>query len=439
MAPLNSHLAYKQDTSRLIYWIVKSSPSSDLPEDAPKTLNTNGQVTISDLLALSKLIATRISYVPSAILGLFDTVIQARTATYQAFQELVAYRPDPDIERSNASHKYFIDALVEAFEALGGPAWADKRNSKSADTNTDDQADLEQVLFANTFSALKLDGDAALGEEDEGESDDGSDIESQQNQAYRRYQHKRSRGKSKKQKYKKGAKKKAKQQRPTDEEPTLDDVPVESYRIIDDQEGIVTEYSMTVLSPIKEWAELRGYLQATWREVIYDGLNGAAAGALSNVAIKMVERSVAEIFICFPGHDSYETVMNTITRGDIELSQGLIRMRFEVDPDQNDGSKIGEAPIDIKEQLLIYAYNDLVDFIIDFQKNRSGKPTKRMLKELGNWDPEFDLCRASELERLKWRRCYTINWLYDLVNVFSSIVVQRNATQKEHHKLESVD
>lgn len=40
---------------------------------------------------------------------------------------------------------------------------------------------------------------------------------------------------------------------------------------------------------------------------------------------------------------------------------------------------------------------------------------------------------------MKWRRCYTINWLYDLVNVFSSIVVQRNTLKGEGHLLESVD
>ncbi|CAG8027180.1 unnamed protein product [Penicillium olsonii] len=34
---------------------------------------------------------------------------------------------------------------------------------------------------------------------------------------------------------------------------------------------------------------------------------------------------------------------------------------------------------------------------------------------------------------------YTINWLYDLVNVFSSIVVQRRAPKKQNIPLEQVD
>lgn len=95
--------------------------------------------------------------------------------------------------------------------------------------------------------------------------------------------------------------------------------------------------------------------------------------------------------------------------------------------------------IDVREQFLIYAFEDLRDFVTDFQKTHSGKPTKRMLAEIANWDPNFNLRNASEKERIKWRRSYTINWLYDLVNVFSAIVVQRNTMKGENHDLSRVD
>jgi hypothetical protein len=62
-----------------------------------------------------------------------------------------------------------------------------------------------------------------------------------------------------------------------------------------------------------------------------------------------------------------------------------------------------------------------------------------MQAQLDNWDPMFDLSRATNDERLRWRRSYTINWLYDLVNVFSSIVVQRNTMKGEKHVYENVD
>jgi hypothetical protein len=62
-----------------------------------------------------------------------------------------------------------------------------------------------------------------------------------------------------------------------------------------------------------------------------------------------------------------------------------------------------------------------------------------MQTELANRDPKFNLEKATPEERIKWRRAYTINWLYDLVNLFSSIVVQRITIQGETHNLTTVD
>lgn len=38
-----------------------------------------------------------------------------------------------------------------------------------------------------------------------------------------------------------------------------------------------------------------------------------------------------------------------------------------------------------------------------------------------------------------WRRLYTISWLFDLVNLFSAIFVQRNTMRGENHVNENVD
>ncbi|GAP86992.1 hypothetical protein SAMD00023353_2401490 [Rosellinia necatrix] len=448
MARLNSYLSYKRNTSQLIFWVVKASnaiiasSAATLPDDVPRIPNTNGQVTVSGLVSLSKLIAKHIDPVPAAILALFDAAIRARTATYQAFQQLVANKSDPEVERSNLSHKHFIDALVEAFNALGGAAWAERcRLEGSAPGDAlDDQAGLEQVLFDNKFAALSIGGDTAP--EDADACDDESDPASQQHPASAsqgRQQRKKSSGKGKKAKHGKKANKK-KQQPPAARAQSLDDVPVESYRIIQDEEGIVTDYLMAVYALVQEWASLRVYLQGVWHDVAYNGLNSAVAGTLSNAAIKMIECSAAAMFVDFPGHDSYETVMNTITRGDPDKAQGMFHLALHrVSPDHASTKKVQETAVDVKEQFLIYAYQDLIDFITDFQKMRSGKPTKRMLEQIGKWNPNLDLQHASETERLKWRRSYTINWLYDLVNVFSSVVVQRNTMRGEQHALESVD
>ncbi|KAI0396786.1 hypothetical protein F5Y17DRAFT_59142 [Xylariaceae sp. FL0594] len=446
MAPLNPYLAYKRDTSRFIFWVVKTSnaiisSAPALPEDAPKDYNTSGQVTVPGLVSLCKLIAKYLNGTPAAILELLDSVIKARTALHESFKQFSSGISDPEIQRSNASHRHFIDALAEAFKLLGGTQWAEKR--RNAASTTDDQGDLDQVLFSNAFSALALNVEGGQ-EEGDDEHEAASDAElgqqPQPDPAPQRRQQKKSSGKGAKRKHGKGAKKKKQQQQKQTPAPVPEDLPVESYRIIQDTDGITTDYLMAVYALAREWVDLRAYLQGMWRDVAYSGLNSAVAGAVSNIAVKMIERSAAAIFVDFPGHDSHETVINTITRGDADKAQGMFSLALHVPSADGKGThKVREMAIDVKEQFLIHAYRDLVDFLTDFQKTRSGKPTKPMLKELGSWDPNLNLQRATEAERLKWRRAYTINWLYDLVNVFSSIVVQRNTLRGEHHRLESVN
>ena len=59
-------------------------------------------------------------------------------------------------------------------------------------------------------------------------------------------------------------------------------------------------------------------------------------------------------------------------------------------------------------------------FVNDFRKTRSGKPTKRLLAQVRDWDPNLDLQNATKEQKIRWRRGYTIGFLYDLVNVFYS-------------------
>ena len=116
---------------------------------------------------------------------------------------------------------------------------------------------------------------------------------------------------------------------------------------------------------------------------------------------------------------------------------------------QANGSGSLDQEVDAKEQLLLHTYQDFLDFICDFQKNLnqkdlsgknlSGKPTKAMQKDLGNWDPNADLKRLSKEERLQWRRRFTINWLYDFVNVFTYLPVMQNKTENKNHDLSQID
>ena len=101
------------------------------------------------------------------------------------------------------------------------------------------------------------------------------------------------------------------------------------------------------------------------------------------MAIAMIKQTQSAIFVDFPGHDSYETAMKTITRGDPEKAQGMFQMNLhQMGPDGNVIGECKQRDVDVKEQFLIHAYQDLLDFIKDFQATRSGKPTKPMLAEI---------------------------------------------------------
>ncbi|CAM1507975.1 Fc.00g048230.m01.CDS01 [Cosmosporella sp. VM-42] len=435
MAPQhNTYVEYKKDTRYLLHWMIHTHNEilkSCAPEEdgIPKGLNTTGQTTVSGLVSMSELISQHLKTVPSVIYHLFWSVIGARSATYSAFQQVVTSNPDPELERSNATHKHFIDSLTKAFNILGGEAWLSGKMPDA--TNNDDEDDIETVIFANKFRGLSVEGE----QEGDAGSEDENNLVPQPVQGPRKV---RPKGKSKK--GKKGKKPKKKQKSAISKEGSLDDVPLESYRIIEDEGGIITDYLIAVYTAVKEWISLRGYTQSMWKQVAYKELNSAVAGAVSNMAITMIKRTGSTIFVDFPGHDSYETIMQTITRGNPDKAQGNFHATlYRTDTTGNLREQIQDTAIDVKEQFLIYAYQDLLAFIKDFQTNRSGKPTKTMQAKLRGWDPNFDLQRATKQERLDWRRSYTINWLYDLVNVFSSIVVQRNTMKGESHAYASVD
>lgn len=429
----NTYLAYKRDTNLLLYWVIRTSnqviDSKNNEHDPSFKMNTSGQTTVSGFLSMAKLIAGSISgsLVPAVVYRLFQAVIKARTTTWQAFQHIGLKRPDPDIEKSNLTHKFFIDALQQAFEVLGGKQWESSQDGQRADTAEDAEDEIKQALFSNKFSKLVVNG-----EQDESDGEDPPPAA----QAALHQQQRRKTGNNKKVK---GKKKTKKQEKPAPNVPELEDVPLESYRIIEGESGTVTEYLIAVYALDQEWCDLRQYLSSLWMDVAYAGLNSATAGIISTMAVAMLERSEFAIFLDFPGHDSYETVMKTVMRGDPERKNSKFSMaRWKLGPEGNN-TKIAEVDVDMKELLLINAYQDFTTFITDFKKNSNGKPSKALAKELGKWDPEFDLQKATKQERLQWRRAYTINWLYDLINLFSGIVVQRNTLKGQNWDLTKVD
>lgn len=375
--PHNAYLAYKRDTNLLLYWIIQTSNevinSKNHEHDPSLKINTSGQTSVSGLLSMVELIAGSISgtLVPAAVYRLFQSVIKARMTTWQAFQQIESKSQDPDIEKNNSTHKFFIDALQQAFEVLGGKQWETSQRGQRLDSRDDAEAEIKQSLFSNKFSKLDIDG-----EQDESDGEDSPPAA----QAALNQQQSQKTGKNKKVK---GKKKTKKQHKVARNGPELEDVPVENYRIIEDESGIASEYLMAIYALVQEWCDLRQYLSGLWVEVAYAGLNSATAGTISNMAVAMLERSEFAIFLEFSGHDTYETVMKTVMRGDPERKDPIFSWAtWNLGPGGNN-TKVAEVDVDMKELLLIHANQDLMTFITDFQKNSNGKPCKALAKELG--------------------------------------------------------
>ena len=363
--------------------------------------------------------------IPPVVFRLFEYVIAARTAYYDVFQNLLGEGPDPELEKNNQSHKYVIDAFKQAFDILGGQVWQKSQTRVGDDHGADD---LESI-FTNKFAAFNIVDD---GVEENGDTDEGLETEPKAvNQARNRPQ--------KKKKSKKGArgkKSKTKASKATVEENSSNDIPLESCRVIEaGDKDIMTDYLIGAYALVKEWVDLRVYIQEEWREVAYDGVNSVIAAAQSRLAIGMVERTAALISIDFPGpHDCYKIVMDTVTRGDPEKAQLSTVLSVLLQ-----GTESSDQHVDVKELLLLYTYNDLLEFIRDFQKTRSGKPTKAMQKDLSKWSADADLKCLSKEERIQWRRRFTISWLYDFVNVATYCPIMENKLKGKNHDLSKVD
>ncbi|KAK8134926.1 hypothetical protein PG984_006938 [Apiospora sp. TS-2023a] len=391
MAAPNLYKLYKRDTKHLLYWLIKASNNVIRSlKDAPAgvKLNTDGNTTVAGILAMAYLVGEHMkrSDIPDVIFYLFQAVIRARTITHEAFLRIDpdAIKPDANIQKKNAAHKHFINVLSESLEALDGPTTSDKHKNTTDPAQQPVQDDFDELVrFANKFSALSTDDD------DDTQHDNGTDSEPDDTVRQAPKKHKKT----------------SKGRKATKAKGKMND---DSYN---------PDYCMAIFALAQEWIDLRGLVQSHWYIASYDGANSAVAAGTTRVAFVQFRRSEAALAIDFPRHDDYYTIMNTLTHGD--HGQRDTPMDFSLF-NRYGKAKTHTVLVDVKEQLLVHTYQDLMDFLIDFQKTRSGKPTKSMLARIRNWDPGYNLQQASPAQRVEWRRSYTINWLYDLVNVYSA-------------------
>jgi hypothetical protein len=175
----SSYLQYKHNTSILIRWIVTTAESCVPAHTPSKPKNSNLknkksaakgrtvdanlsslEVTLSGLISLSGIIAGAKENVPSAILSLFDKVIQARTSAWECFEQFWKDNPDEDLKRSNESHRAFIDALQNARDILAqstqGSSEPKSKPSKPANGSTPVKESAGPLEFLNKFGSLEV-------------------------------------------------------------------------------------------------------------------------------------------------------------------------------------------------------------------------------------------------------------------------------------------
>ncbi|TKW50436.1 hypothetical protein CTA1_119 [Colletotrichum tanaceti] len=357
---------------------------------------------------MTRLIGQEMRSIPAVVVKVLRSVILARIAHWDGFQQYT--ESSPELENSHAADRTFTIALYKAFGAFEALCVEDVRNANQewpCGAQTCDA--LEEIVSANDFSVRDI---RMLDDEGSDYNSSNAISASQSHGRKRRNMGNRKKRKKKAKIAEQGA-------------AALGKVPLEEYRFLRTDEELTTEYTMAVCSYFLECACLRAYLQGIWHEVAYDGLNSVVAGALVQLAFGVAKQTESEVFADFPGKVSYETLERLITRGNSQKAEKEFSaaMHALVPDDQSQGS--AEAFIDLKDYMLADAYRNLVDFIADYQKNRNGFPTMRMLMHTTPWDPGFDLQQATKEERLEWRRMYTINWLYDLVNHYSSPILEQ--------------
>ncbi|KAF5002392.1 hypothetical protein FGRMN_404 [Fusarium graminum] len=393
----NLYSNYKRDTKDVLYWMLNATndiirKGGNHPSSHPVQVNKEGKFAVDYIIKMAQFIVDKNEPVPDFIFRYLRSVIHSRSllgATYE--QSIGSSENKAATEASNRSHQYFITVLERAYNMFGGPEWELSQAGQAAPS--DEADDLEKLALMNRFKSLTV--------EKAGSSSSEGD---QPGPSSRNRQTKK---KGKKQKKKKGKKNESKRQA-IDHEVSRDMI-----QLIDQNESLLTDYSVAVLSAVTEWAELRAYMQNVWNKVAYKSGNSAVAAGTAKVATSIVEKTGTGIFIDFPERDTYHRIVNCITRGNVDQAQGMFALEMDYG---SDDPSTGPTLIDLREQFLINIYENLKDFIADFRLNRNGKPSNNMRSRLNAWKSDLDLQSLTDQERLNWRRLYVIKWLYDLVD-----------------------
>ncbi|KAK7949177.1 uncharacterized protein PG986_010063 [Apiospora aurea] len=407
------HESYTRDTRHLIYWLISTSNGiiRSHKDGVPgMEVNTTGQITVAGILAMARLISQHMDppEIPGLIFYLFRSVVRARMMMHEFFVQLEGNtsKADEELRKSNDKHNYFINSLSEALDTLSGSTRIAKKQATGSSTaqSPDEDSLKELVDSANKFSALSTRGNQSGSHSDSAPEPASSPASQKQ----------RTKSKGKRDRKGKGKPRKPQQLSPDAAVASSPlQVALEDCCFIEDGD---IGYQMACQALAEKYIGLRSRNQNTWRDVAYKGLHSAVGAGVSHFAVAMFQQSESAFAIDFPDRNNYQTAMDALTGGRPDQRGVVLRV---VGHDSAGNEQAKTFDLDMKEQIMLYAYRDLLCFLRDFQKTYSGRPTKRMLDEIQSWDPDYDLQRATPAQRIKWRRTYTVSWLYDLVNASS--------------------
>ncbi|KAG6006495.1 hypothetical protein E4U21_007040 [Claviceps maximensis] len=416
----SSYLTYKRETSRLVFLLVTASNAILSVKNAKAKLNTSGKLDSSGFVPSAELIGKHMRSVPREILRLLKSVIELRTSHYAEFERRVSANPNFKMEESNKSHKHFIDVLSRAFQILGGEDELKRQRVDKTEPQGKEVSDQEyQATCLNMFAHLTLD---RTDSSDEGDDDDEASVCDAGQRTTGNGRATKSRSKSTKSKKGKCSRGRNPTNKKHKDQKHLGGLSLEQYGILDDDSHVAAEYFLAVSSFLEQSIDLRLHCQHAWYQVAYETSIPIAAVATSEQCIAMIQRSHKSISSDFPGSHAYVGLINAFTRGGIDKLQQYttIRISGEAECSTSCQSMI-ETPVSresMRELLMEHTYNDLVEFLRDYQTTSSGVPTKPMQAEISRWDPTYDLCAATADQRRQWRRVYTINWLYGLIGYY---------------------
>ena len=327
------------------------------------SVNETGQISASTLVTMARLIKKHVDPLPDLLFWHLKSAIEARTKMHELCVAMAVGNTTPEMEKSNDSHKAFIDFLRQAFATLGGQSW--QPSSDALRLSRAVERDSSNIL-ASRFQVLNVGlngGTTSEGDADSGDADSEADQPGRAS-IPRRKQARPSRGK-RKQKEKKV---------PAGQTTHCGkDIPLSDYCFLDDD--ITMENRLAMSWAFSNMFALRMEIQCCWRQVAYSGLNSAIAGAMTNVAVALVRKADGELFASNSEHHSYDAIW----RSHASPLEGCEETRLLLDLMSTKGE---HAICGLRESCLFYTFEALHDFVVDYRKNRTGKPTRRMQDDL---------------------------------------------------------